>query len=91
MAGYEINFAKMKAAIEHLETSLRAIDKEMKSIESVRTTTLSDAVWKGPNKSSFSTDMAKYENALNALYKSANEHYIKLNEIVKAYANQEAH
>lgn len=86
---YEISFTQIKPAQEQLKTVLESIQKEMKNLDTIRTNTFSDSVWKGPQKSKYVKSMINYQEALQKLYNSANDHLVKLNEVVTILANAE--
>lgn len=89
MATYEINFPALQTAIGNLQNTLELLQKEIKELETTKTTLLNDNCWKGPNKSTYIKNFENYQTSLTALYNSAVEHLNKLNEIKATYANAE--
>lgn len=89
MTGFQINFSAMNTAMTHFDETLQEIQKEMKEIETIKTTTLSDSIWKGQKKSEYIQSLEKYQLALDELYRASCDHLVKLNEIVKLHVNAE--
>lgn len=53
MATYEINFSALNTAKGNLENTLNELQQQMKKLDEIQETMLSDSSWKGPNKSRF--------------------------------------
>lgn len=89
MDGYTIDFSAAKQAAEQLNTILEGLAEEIGKIKQVESEMLSDANWKGPNKSVFLTEFADYEAAVAGLYQNGCEHLEALQGILTTYANAE--
>ena len=89
MATYEINFSALNTAKGNLENTLNELQQQMKKLDEIQETMLSDSSWKGPNKTRFRKSFNEYQTALDQLYKSAVDHYEKLVQMMNEYAKAE--
>lgn len=89
MDGYKIDFGAAQQAAEQLNTILESLAEEIQKLDQVQQDLLSDANWKGPNKSTFQAEFAEYRTAIAGLYKNGSEHLEKFQEILSAYVNAE--
>jgi WXG100 family type VII secretion target len=89
MAGYQVDFGALQTAATNLQATLEQLQAQMKELDSIKTSMLSDSTWKGPNKSKFVTTFEQYQSSLNELYSNANLHLEKLQESIKTYASAE--
>ena len=62
----------------------------MKQIVTIENEMLNDALWYGPNKSSFMTRLGEYKTAINGLYNNAVEHHTALQQVISTYASAES-
>lgn len=89
MATYELHLAQLKSATTNLETIIDRLKAEIDKMTEIRSTLLSDNLWKGSAKTRFSKDFDNYQNALQQLYAEATDHYNKLLQIINEYAKAE--
>lgn len=89
MDGYNIDFAAAGPAADKLSNILEGLAKEIKSLDKVEEDMLSDANWKGPNKSTFQAEFAEYRAAIAGLYNNGVEHLETLQKILSTYASAE--
>ena len=89
MAGYKIDFGPAQEAVNQLKTILEELGAEIQKLDSEQQNLLSDANWKGPNKSTFTNQFESYKDAAAKLHANGAEHLEALQGMINAYASAE--
>lgn len=87
--GYKIDFSLARQASINMQSTLDDLAAQIKELDTIKTTLLGDATWKGPNKSSFVQKFETYQSSLNELYQNAQQHLEKLDESMSNYSATE--
>ncbi len=89
MAGYTIDFGPAQDATKQLQTILEELGAEIQKLGSEQENLLSDANWRGPNKSMFTSQFEAYKTAAMNLHANGEEHLAALQGMISAYASAE--
>lgn len=90
MDGYEIHIEEVSQGATQLQQIIEGLEAQMNQIKSISDNMLNDALWYGPNKSSFMNRLNDYMTQVQGLYNNAVEHHTRLLEIIQTYANAES-
>lgn len=87
--GYNLDYTTAQGAAKGLNDLIGDFTREIQTMNSIESEMLSDANWKGDNKTNFTARFAEYKQAIENLRSNAQEHYEVLMQILQTYAAAE--
>ena len=88
-SGYTLDYTAASNAAKGLSDLIGDFQREIQNLNNVEAEMLSDANWKGDNKTTFTARFSEYKQAVENLRSNAQEHYEILTQILQAYASAE--